>query len=226
MSPRSPSHTCAIVVIGGDAPDERVARHLPAEAEVICADSGLDHADALGLAASVVVGDLDSVTPDALRRAVEAGVPVVAHPADKDATDTELALQLAVAHGHEHIVVVSGGGGRLDHALGALLALAHVDLAPTARLEAWIGPAWVRVLHGPAFATVLGRPGATVSLLPLAGPATAVRTTGLRWTLAGEDLTAGSTRGLSNELTDTSATVEVAGGVLAVIIPDAMEDPA
>jgi thiamine pyrophosphokinase len=213
-------------VIGGDVPDQRVARHLPAGAEVICADSGLDHADALGLAPSVVVGDLDSVTPAALRRAVEAGVPVVAHPADKDATDTELALQLAVAHGHDHIVVVSGGGGRLDHALGALLALAHVDLAPTSVLEAWIGPARVRVLHGPASATVTAQPGATVSLVPLAGPARAVRTTGLRWALDGEDLTAGSTRGLSNELTAPLATVELVDGVLAIIVPDAVEDPA
>ncbi len=226
MSHHPPISTCAVVVIGGDPPDARVARRLPPGAEVICADSGLDHAATLGLTPSVVVGDLDSVSPEALQRAISAGVPVIAHPTDKDATDTELALQLAVAHGHDHIVVVSGGGGRLDHALGALVALTHVDLAPTGVLEAWIGPALVRVLHGPTTATVTAEPGATVSLVPLAGSARGVHTDGLRWPLVGEDLDAGTTRGLSNELTAPHATIRLADGVLAVIIPDAAkEDP-
>jgi thiamine pyrophosphokinase len=46
-----------------------------------------------------------------------------------------------------------------------------------------------------------------------------VRTTGLRYPLDGDDLTPGSTRGLSNELVEHVASVSVAGGVLLAVQP-------
>lgn len=39
----------ALIVIGGDQPDLRALAHIPKDATVICADSGLDHALSLGL---------------------------------------------------------------------------------------------------------------------------------------------------------------------------------
>lgn len=210
----------AVVVIGGEPPDPQLAGRVPDGADVICADSGLDHALALGLDPAVVIGDLDSVSAAGLERARRAGVAVLEHPCDKDATDTALALALAADRGYGRIVVLAGGGGRLDHALAALLALADPDLAEVGELEAWFGSTLVRVLHGPAETTVEAvRPGSTVSLLPLAGTAHQVTTTGLRWPLDGEDLPAGTTRGVSNELAGRTATVSVAAGVLAVVVP-------
>jgi thiamine pyrophosphokinase len=64
-----------------------------------------------------------------------------------------------------------------------------------------------------------------VSLVPLGGPARGLRTEGLRYPLRGEDLQAGSTRGISNELTAPSATVEVAAGALLVVVPHALPPP-
>ena len=59
---------------------------------MIAADSGLDHATALGFAVDLVVGDLDSADPAAVDAAVAAGAAVERHPEAKDATDLELAL--------------------------------------------------------------------------------------------------------------------------------------
>ena len=56
-------------------------------------------ADARGLGAHLLVGDLDSITP-AARDALVAGAPILAHPARKDETDTELALLEAARRGH------------------------------------------------------------------------------------------------------------------------------
>ena len=214
------SAATAIVIIGGDAPPLSVLSVLPAGALVIAADSGVDHALGLGLRIDLVVGDLDSVTPDGLRRAEAAGARVERHPTDKDATDAELAIDAAVAAGCDRVVVVSGGGGRLDHLLGSVALLGRGDVA--ADVEGWIGTAHVVVLRGPASTTVDAPAGSIVSLVPLAS-AIGVTTSGLRWPLDNEPLLVGTTRGVSNEVLTTPATVTVRDGVLAVVSPEALE---
>ncbi len=65
------------------------------DALVIAADSGYDHAVAAGLHPDVLVGDLDSISRRPGRARGAAGLTIDAHPADKEATDTELALDRA-----------------------------------------------------------------------------------------------------------------------------------
>ena len=80
-----------------------------------------------------------------------------------------------------------------------LLAFAAPTLADR-EVELWWGPAHVLVLHGPGTTPIDAPPGATVSLLPLHGPATGVTTAGLRYPLRAEPLNPGSGRGISNEV--------------------------
>ncbi len=121
----------ALVVSGGIPPDAAEVGPLPAGAFVIAADSGLDHAAALGLSVDVLVGDLDSATAPAVRAAEAAGVQIERHPVNKEATDLELALEHALAIGARRVTVVSGGGGlRLDHHLAELVLLAATRFAP------------------------------------------------------------------------------------------------
>lgn len=211
-----------VVVSGGSPPWPTVAARLPVDRFVIAADAGLDHADALGLAVDLVVGDLDSVSAPALARAEAAGIPVERHPVDKDAVDLDLALDAALARGARHIVVVSGGGDRLDHVLAGLLALGHPRLAG-AEVEAWWGRAHVQVLHGPATAHLDGPTGGYVSLLPLHRPANGITTKGLRFVLDEGTLATGSSRGVSNELLGGPATVTLGEGTLLVVEPDALD---
>ena len=101
---------------------------------MIAADSGLEHAAALGLAVDVLVGDLDSVSAPSVAAAEEAGVRIERHPVDKEATDLEFALDFALALGEARVTVVSGGGGsRLDHHLAELALLAATVRAAAAR---------------------------------------------------------------------------------------------
>ena len=72
---------------------------MPKHDYVIAADSGLHSAIDLGLRVNLVIGDMDSVDPAVLVAAEANGVTVQRMPRDKDATDTELALLAAVAHG-------------------------------------------------------------------------------------------------------------------------------
>ncbi len=206
----------AIVFAGGDRPTSAALRDLPADAWVVAADSGLDHAHALGVAVDVVVGDLDSVDPEILAAAELAGTAVERHPAAKDATDLELALLAAHDHGATEIVVVGGHGGRLDHFFANALLLATPALAGV-RVWARLGDAEVFVVRDRVELTAA--PGALCSLLPVGGPAVGIRTDGLRFPLVGETLEPASTRGVSNEFLATTASVTLDHGVLLAVLP-------
>jgi thiamine pyrophosphokinase len=90
-----------VVLAGGDplppALDTDVADAIDGAELTIAADGGIRHAHRAGRDPHVLVGDLDSVTPEDLARARTAGTEVLRHPVDKDATDLELALDVALA---------------------------------------------------------------------------------------------------------------------------------
>src|SRR5436305_14191603 len=103
----------AIVFAGNGRVEPAVRARLPQPADVIAADSGLTVASALGLAVDHLVGDLDSVDPAAVEAAEAGGTTVDRHPAEKDATDLELALDAALTRGARRVAVVDAGGDRL-----------------------------------------------------------------------------------------------------------------
>ena len=208
----------ALVFAGGDPPPPSALDGLPSVDVVIAADSGLGHALALGCHVDLVVGDLDSVAPADLERAADAGSVIERHPVAKDATDLELALDAARARGVDHVVVIGGYGGRLDHFLANALALTSPALA-SMRVEARVGDAHLVVIR--EHAELHGAIGDLCSLLPLGGSARGVLTEGLRFPLHSEDLHPGSTRGVSNELVADCAHVSLTDGVLLAVFPHA-----
>ena len=204
------------VVAGGPAPDPAALDGLPQPVAVIAADSGLEHALGLGLPVDLVVGDMDSVDSGVLAAAEATGTVVERHPAAKDATDLELALEHALTHRPDRVVVVGGRGGRFDHMLAGIALLASDRWASTtveARLD------WARLTVVRRATELHGAPDDLVTLLPLLGDAHGVTTDGLRYPLQNEDLPAGTTRGVSNVLLGTSARVTLESGVLLAIQP-------
>jgi thiamine pyrophosphokinase len=209
-----------VVVAGGEAPVPEAALGVPLGVPVIAADSGVEHAVALGLAVTVAVGDFDSVSPEALAAAEAAGARIERHPAAKDATDLELALEAALARGPRRILVLSGDGGRLDHLLGLLLLLGSERYA-SVELDAIVGTARAHVVRGER--TLEGTAGELVSLLAVHGAAEGVRTEGLAYPLDGDILEPGSTRGVSNVFTGGKARISLEHGVLLVVRPGPVE---
>ena len=206
----------AWVVAGGETPDaERVAALWESSFPdlLVAADSGADAALSLGLRVDVLVGDFDSVSPQALASAGRQR----RYPVDKDDTDLELALREARDLGAERITLIGGGGGRLDHLLANAAVLGSDDLAEI-EIDALMGEARLWVVRSQQ--EITGRAGQLVSLLPLGGSASGVHTAGLRWALRGETLLAGSARGVSNEMTGSRAQVSLSSGVLLVIQPE------
>ena len=213
-----------IVVIVGGGP----LRHVPdidGSTTVIAVDSGLDVALAAGITPSLLVGDLDSISSDGVRWARCHRVPIERHPADKDATDTALALtaalRIAADEGAARLDVRCGvATDRLDHVLGVITALGAPDLASFESIRATIGATVVHVVH-PHHAVVLDLPaGGVFSLLALHGGCRGVDVHDARWPLADATIAVSATIGISNESLGTPVTVRCAEGVLSVLVPE------
>lgn len=208
----------AVVVAGGEAVPGDAALLRDADL-VIAADGGAAFLDSLGRVPDLLIGDLDSADSTLVERLIAAGVAVERHPAAKDATDAELAIDRALSSGARRVTVIGAfAGDRLDHELANLLLLA--DPAWASRLEELRmvrGGTLARAVHGPGQLALEAGEGDTVSLLPVGGDARGVRTGGLEYPLEGETLGMGRSRGLSNVVVRPPASVALEAGVLLVI---------
>lgn len=210
--------THATIFTGGDAPDRRAATFLGTQRLVIAADGGWHHARAIGCVPDVLVGDMDSISAEGLAAAAEAGIEVIRHRADKDNTDTELAVDLALDRGATTLTIVSGGGDRLDHILGFLHAVAS-RASSTVTIDLFIGAAYVAIVPAGTRRRIAVGESALVSLIPIGGPASGVRTENLKWHLTGDTLEVFSSRGVSNEALGNTIEIGLDTGILAVIQP-------
>jgi thiamine pyrophosphokinase len=204
------------VVASGDL-DPTDASVLDEADLVIAADGGAAALDRIGRRPDRLVGDLDSTDSGLVERLAAAGTQIERHPNDKDASDSELAIAAAWAAGADEVVLLGAtGGDRLDHGIANLLLLADPGLAGC-EVRLVHGPATVRVVRGGERMVLIGGVGDTVSVLPVGGDADGVRTEGLRWKLDAETLSIGRSRGLSNEVISTPASVTLERGTLLVV---------
>jgi thiamine pyrophosphokinase len=205
----------AVIFLNGHIPDYKSVRRLFRSGDtLLAADGGTRHALALGLALSIVIGDLDSLTDEHRRLLDAAGTEIRHFPRDKNETDFELALHYAVDAGFHEILIVAALGDRLDQTLGNLALLTDLRLSTfDVRLDDGLEEAFFT--RGSC--QVRGIAGDLVSLIPWGGEVTGIVTNGLRWPLQGETLHPYQTRGISNELLVETATISLRSGLLLVV---------
>ena len=119
----------AIIFANGEFPDPTIAQDLLRPGDlVIAANGGTQHALAAGVIPDVIIGDLDSLSPEAQTRVEATGSRIIRFSPHKDETDLELALQYATHEGATEIVVLAALGGRLDQTIANLSLLAMPEL--------------------------------------------------------------------------------------------------
>jgi len=206
----------AAVVGNGRMRTPRAFREVLRRADlIICADGGVRLARAAGVVPHLVIGDLDSVDTPALAWARRRGARVIIHPREKDKTDTELAVEHAVAAGAGEIDLLGVLGGRVDHALANIALL--IAVAEGGR-RARILDGRAELFLADAQGAIPGEVGDLVSLIPLSDTVTGVATRGLLYPLTGGVLRITSTLGISNEITALPASVTVKDGRLLVVV--------
>ena len=180
---------------------------------LIGVDGGSRHLRPLDVRPHLAVGDMDSIPQNLLQDYRQAGVELHLHPPKKDATDLELALELALARGATRISILGGTGGRLDHTLGNLFLLSR---CLPAGVPARIMDQEQCVHLTDQSLTISGAIGDTLSLLPATPEACGVSLSGLEYPLSDATLTFGTSWGMSNVFVETQATVTLRSGRLFV----------
>ncbi len=120
----------AAIWTGGEAPDRTLTQEILDQIDFhVAADSGAQTAMAWGIRLEAWIGDGDSQsrTPPLTQE------KLIFLPRDKDITDTEAAVRLALKYGAESLILLGGGGGRMDHWLANLSLVRQ-----TPQITVWI----------------------------------------------------------------------------------------
>lgn len=186
---------------------------------IIAADGGAGHCARLGIVPHHLIGDLDSLEEEILQQLQHQGTLIHRHPPEKDATDLELALDLALDLGASETWLIGALGGRWDMSLANILLCAQEKYRPL-RLSLAGSECRMHLIHAGSAYTIRPRPGSKVSLLPLRGDAHGITLEGFQYPLRDATLPFGTSRGISNVAKAAEATVHLREGMLLCICLD------
>jgi len=206
-----------LIVAAGEANPRPLLKKLAEQSDLtIVADGGVKNARVARLRVDQFVGDGDSLSKRERCWLEDAPFPVHWHPVEKDETDLELALALALKKGARRIHIWGGWGWRSDHALSNVYMLEKVARQGV-RSYLWAGRERLGVLL-PGRHELRGTfVGQRLSLLPLSHVVEDISTQGLHYNLHAETLYRTASRGVSNEVVSANAEVEFSAGTLLQI---------
>jgi thiamine pyrophosphokinase len=181
--------------------------------KVIAADCGLLSALALGIKPEVVIGDFDSLDQPTIKNLQAEQIKIIKAPAEKDETDTQLAIAYAIKQGATRISLVGGiAGNRFEHAVANISLTCNPEV-PVCLVD---GPSRSWVTVGPQTIDINGTKDNLLSLLALSWEVTSITTSGLYYPLSNESLYFGVPRGMSNVFTGKTASVAFKNGILMI----------
>ena len=208
-----------VVVSGGNIEDAFAVSVLEKEQPelMIAADSGMEFFYRNGIKPDVIVGDFDSVKPEAL--AYFKGQPDIElrelNPI-KDDTDTEFAIRLAIERGAEKITILGGTGSRLDHVLGNI-ELLGIGLKKRVSIELLDAHNRIRMIDKGITLLKGEQFGTYVSLIPYTSQVERLSLCGFKYPLTDYCLKGFCSLGVSNEIAEEEAVITFDKGILLVI---------
>ena len=205
----------AVIICGGKIQHyEYLKKYFRDASLVISADSGARHCKSFGVIPDLLVGDFDSISEADYGGLKAAGTQIQRFPVEKDMTDSELAVEIAIEKGCNKIILLGAMGTRLDHSLSNLFLLKKLLDAGVEGVVADENNE-VKLIKD---SILLDREeGTNITLLPLAGSAKGVTTKGLYYPLTNATLEVGSSWGVSNLFSEDRAQVTVEEGYLLII---------
>lgn len=164
-----------------------------------------------------VVGDFDSVDAEILKF-YQNKSQVIFHKynPEKDNTDTDIALQLAIQLNSSNVTIMGALGKRMDHALSNIHIL---NYALEAKIPCQIVDAYNKIYLVKNNITLHKNKtyGKYISLIPLTSTVEGLTLIGFKYLLKNDSLSIGKSLGVSNEIVEDVARIELKKGILIVI---------
>ena len=201
----------AFVYVGGKIDPAYITEHPSGDDLVIAADSGYKNALLLGEHVSIIVGDFDSFPEDQLPRDAE----IIRLKREKDLTDTQVAIEIAIERGAGNIVIIGGLSGRLDHTLSNLYILEDLAIR---NIYAVMNDGFSRARYVRSSSALIGRSHYPyISLIAADEKVKGVSVEGCRYPLKNATLSRRQQFAVSNEIDGNCTLISVKRGGIFII---------
>ena len=200
----------AYIFTGGEIYHQYIAEQIEEGDLVISADAGYKNATLMGAHTNILIGDFDSLgaIPDDVDEVRQL-------PVEKDLTDTQVALEIAIEKEAEEIIIVGSTAGRFDHALSMMAIL---EKYWESRIPIYIvnGQNRVRFIRNSGFIVVRSQ-YQYFSLIAADEKVKGVSIEGAKYPLVNATLTRKHQFAVSNEITKNCALINVKKGGIFII---------
>ena len=204
--------TKCIILANGKPPKKNIITFFQGRghSELICADGGSNSALKMKLVPNVIIGDLDSISSEALKEFKS--VSKLIRLKRQNDTDVEKCLKYSISHKYDEALLVGVTGNRLDHTfcnLGIVLKYFHQIkislIAEDSFLKSYSGNVELKTF-----------PGETISLYGIS-PKTKITSVGLKYELKNIALPFGVRESTSNIAKKNLLKLKIANGVVFII---------
>lgn len=200
----------AFIYTGGEVYPDNITEHPKGDDICIAADSGYANAKKLGERVNIFVGDRDSYFGE-----IPSDIELIELKPEKDLTDTQVAVEIALERGADEIIIIGGLTGRLDHTLSNLAILEDAKIR---KFHAYIADGRNRVRFIRNDSLLIGRSGYKyLSIIAADEKVKGVDIKGVKYPLENATLKSNLGFAVSNEIEKNCAFISVRKGGLYVI---------
>lgn len=183
---------------------------------IVAVDKGLESLYRLEKVPTYIVGDFDSVDNNIIEFYRNKNIPINEYNSEKDFTDTELGLELSINLNPDKITIVGGIGSRLDHTLANVHILTKC-LEKNIECEIIDVHNKIYLINNKREIERKNLYGKFFSIIPLTSEVQGITLKGFKYPLENYTLSIGKSLGISNEIVESIATVEVKSGILIAV---------
>ena len=166
-----------------------------------------------------IVGDFDTLDPEILTwYQTHTQIEIRQFNPVKDATDTQIAIELAMELGSRKITLIGGTGTRLDHVLGNIQTL-YLPFVKGIDCRIVDAHNRIRLVSGELHLKMAEQWGKYVSLIPFTTDVEGVDLIGFKYPLEKFSFTVLGTgsRGVSNEIAEEEAVIRIEKGIMILV---------
>ena len=206
----------SLIITGGSVEISFAAAFLKAADYdiIIAADKGIETLSALKIRPDYIVGDFDSANDNILDSySDDKRITIIRHSPIKDATDTELAIDIALKEAADRIDILGATGGRIDHLFGNIHCM-YKALVRGAVCVIWDKNNRIELVDKPFVIEKDKMSGRFVSFVPFMSDVKGLCLKGFKYNLENFTLKGGASLGISNEVVEDRACVDFKSGVM------------
>lgn len=210
----------AVICAGGPADELADFATLKNNDEIIFigADKGAIYLIESGILPDVAIGDFDSLSPEEFSKLKNQVASVKVAPAEKNETDTDLAIDESLNFEPDHIVLTGVTGGRLDHFMAVLNSVYRFQ-TDNPSIQFTIRNKWneMKLLTPGVTKLTKDQQFPFVSFFAFQGSVKHVTLAGMKYNVSDETIEMGISRFTSNEVLDEQGSISFTSGICLLI---------